>query len=267
MESIRAGGMEYRRMLIVIFVVWAAVVLLIGLGLSWFVHNKSLSTVGMLQTPSDIKLMGPNATEMAQIDLSYDPKTDVKTEKDEVTGADKKVVHLTRPFCVKTDKEGTSYNLLLARTTNISGLKIRLYKAKDVSSGSTADATADVKGVTGINSHYAWNKDGDDLIPNGHYINKLDDSMLADTDHDYQTFDKKLGENQLQRNASPVYWKANWKKDQKAYEPFSSGTNGIDNYIIELSWPEDQNETDIIYLIANSGGATSSTKSSEGATR
>lgn len=253
MDSIWDWASEHRRQLMVIFVVLAVVVLLIGLGLSWFVHNKSLSTVGMLQTPSDIKLMGPNATEMTQIDLSYDPETDVKSENG------KKVVHLTRPFCVKTDKEGTSYNLLLARTTNISGLEIRLYKATDVSSGSTADATADVKGVTGINSHYAWKKDGDDLIPSGHYINKRDDSMLADADHDSQTFDEALGEDKLQRNASPVYWKANG--------PFASGANGIDNYIIELSWPEDQSEIDVIYLIANSGGATSSGKSSEGATR
>ena len=250
MDSMRDWASEHRRQLMAIFVVLAVVVLLIGLGLSWFVHNKSLSTVGMLQTPSDIKLMGPNATEMTQIDLSYDPETDVKSENG------KKVVHLTRPFCVKTDKEGTSYNLLLARTTNISGLEICLYKATDVSSGSTADAAADVKGVTGINSHYAWNKDGD---LSGHYVNKLPGSMLADTDHDPQTFDEKLDESQLQRNASPVYWKANG--------PFASGANGIDNYIIELSWPEDQSETDIIYLIANSGGATSSAKSSEGATR
>lgn len=250
MESIRDWASEHRRQLMVIFVALAVVVLLIGLGLSWFVHNKSLSTVGMLQTPSDIKLMGPNATEMTQIDLSYDPETDVKSENG------KKVVHLTRPFCVKTDKEETSYNLFLARTTNISGLEIHLYKATDVSSGSTADATADVKGVTGINSHYAWKKNGD---VSGHYINKLDGSMLADQTHDSQTFDKALGEDKLQRNASPVYWKANGS--------FSSGKNGIDNYIIELSWPEDQSETDIIYLIANSGGATSSGKSSEGATR
>lgn len=253
MDSIRDWASEHRRQLMVIFVLLAVVVLLIGLGLSWFVHNKSLSTVGMLQTPSDIKLMGPNATEMTQIDLSYDPETDVKSENG------KKVVHLTRPFCVKTDQKDTSYNLLLARTTNISGLEIHLYKAKDVSSGSTADATADVKGATGVNSHYAWNKSGNDLIPDGRYINKLPESMLADTGHDSQTFDEALGEDKLQRNASPVYWKANG--------PFSSGTNGIDNYIIELSWPEDQSETDIIYLIANSGGATSSTKSSEGATR
>ncbi len=253
MESIRDWATEHRRQLMVIFVLLAVVVLLIGLGLSWFVHNKSLSTVGMLQTPSDIKLMGPNATEMTQIDLSYDPETDVKSENG------KKVVHLTRPFCVKTDKEGTSYNLFLARTTNISGLEIRLYKATDVSSGSTKDATADVKGATGVNSHYAWNKSGNDLIPDGRYINKLPKSMLADPDHDSQTFEKALGEDKLQRNASPVYWKANG--------PFKSGTNGIDNYIIELSWPEDQSETDIIYLIANSGGATSSTKSSEGVTR
>lgn len=254
MDSIRDWANDHRRQLMAIFVVLAVVVLLIGLGLSWFVHNKSLSTVGMLQTPSDIKLMGPNATEMTQIDLSYDPETDVKSENG------KKVVHLTRPFCVKTDQEGTSYNLLLARTTNISGLEIRLYKATDVTSGSTENATADVKGVTGVNSHYAWNKTtGKDLISSGHYINKLAESMLADTDHDSQTFDKKLNENQLQRNASPVYWKADGS--------FSSGANGIDNYIIELSWPEDQSETDIIYLIANSGGATSSTKSSEGATR
>lgn len=252
MDSIRDWTSEHRRQLMVIFVMLAVVVLLIGLGLSWFVHNKSLSTVGMLQTPSDIKLMGPNATEMTQIDLSYDPETDVKLENG------KKVAHLTRPFCVKTDQEGTSYNLLLARTTNISGLEIRLYKATDVSSGSTADATADVKGVTGVNSHYAWNKNGNDLIPSGYYINKLSESMLADTDHDSQTFDTKLNESQLQRNASPVYWKADGS--------FASGANGIDNYIIELSWPEDQSETDIIYLIANSGGA-SSDNSSEGATR
>lgn len=253
MDSIQDWASEHRRQLMVIFVVLAVVVLLIGLGLSWFVHNKSLSTVGMLQTPSDIKLMGPNATEMTQIDLSYDPEADVKTE------SGKKVVHLTRPFCVKTDQEGTSYNLLLARTTNISDLEIRLYKATDVSSGSMEDATADVKGVTGVNSYYAWNKNGKDLIPEGHYINKLSESMLADTGHDSQTFEKALGEDKLQRNASPVYWKANG--------PFASGANGIDNYIIELSWPEDQSETDIIYLIANSGGATSSTKSSEGGTR
>lgn len=253
MDSIRDWASEHRRQLMVIFVVLAVVVLLIGLGLSWFVHNKSLSTVGMLQTPSDIKLMGPNAIEMAQIDLSYDPETDVKSENG------KKVVHLTRPFCVKTDQKDTSYNLLLARTTNISGLEIHLYKATDVTNGSTEDATADVKGATGVNSHYAWNKSGNDLIPDGRYINKLPKSMLADPDHDSQTFEKALGEDKLQRNASPVYWKANG--------PFKSGTNGIDNYIIELSWPEDQSETDIIYLIANSGGATSSTKSSEGATR
>lgn len=250
MESIRDWAIEHRRQLMVMFVVLAVVVLLIGLGLSWFVQNKSLSTVGMLQTPSDIKLMGPNATEMTQIDLSYDPETDVKSENG------KKVVHLTRPFCVKTDKEGTSYNLLLARTTNISGLKIQLFKAADVSNGSTEDAKADVKGVTGINGHYAWNKSGNDL--SGRYINKLSGSMLADTDHDSQTFEKALGTDSLQRNASPVYWKANG--------PFSSGTNGIDNYIIELSWPEDQSETDIIYLIANSGGASSG-KSGEGSTR
>lgn len=250
MDSIRDWANDHRRQLTATFVVLALVVLLIGLGLSWFVHNKSLSTVGMLQTPSDIKLMGPNATEMTQIDLSYDPETDVKSENG------KRVVHLTRPFCVKTDQKDTSYNLLLARTTNISGLEIHLYKARGVSSGSTEDATADVRGVTGINGHYAWNKNGDDLIPNGHYINKLSGSMLADTDHDSQTFDRTLGESQLQRNASPVYWKADGS--------FLSGTNGIDNYIIELSWPEDQSETDIIYLIANSGGATSSTQSSEG---
>lgn len=250
MESIQDWASEHRRQLMVIFVVLAVVVLLIGLGLSWFVQNKSLSTVGMLQTPSDIKLMGPNATEMTQIDLSYDPETDVKSENG------KKVVHLTRPFCVKTDKEGTSYNLLLARTTNISGLKIQLFKAVDVSNGSTEDAKADVKGVTGINGHYAWNKSGNDL--SGHYINKLPESMLADTEHDSQTFEKTLGADKLQRNASPVYWKADG--------PFASGANGIDNYIIELSWPEDQSETDIIYLIANSGGVSSG-KSSEGATR
>ena len=40
MDSIRDWASEHRRQLMVIFVLLAVVVLLIGLGLSWFVHNK-----------------------------------------------------------------------------------------------------------------------------------------------------------------------------------------------------------------------------------
>lgn len=234
---------NHRRELMAGFAVLAVIILIIGLCLSWFVYTKSLSTVGMLKQPSDIRLMGPNATEMSQIDLSYDPKTDVHT--DEKTG--KKIVELRRALCVKTEKPNTAYTLFLARTTNIDGLNIKLYKATDVTKSEEA-AKADVTGYDGINKYYAWNKDGSELLKDWTPLNKLNDELLADPSKDDKTFGKNLGVDLLQRHASPVYWRSNGT--------FNSGDDSVDRYIIEFSWEETQKETDVIYLIANSAGAS-----------
>lgn len=225
---------EHRRQLMAGFAVLAVIVLIIGLCLSWFVYNKSLSTVGSMKQPSDLVLTGPNQTSIEQIDLTYDPKLDVD---------DKGYVTLKKPFSVKSKDAETKYSLFLARTTNINGLDIKLYRATPKANPSEDDAkNAYVAGLDNRGKLYAWNKDGDDLIPFGSYINKLPDSMKAKEDHDDQTFDSKLALDKLERSASPVYWKLSGQ---------NTGEDSVDNYIIELTWQESQKETDVLYLIAS----------------
>lgn len=245
LDVIKEWALNNRRGIMAALAAIAVILVIIGLCFSWFVYNKSLSTVGMLQKPSEIRLKGPNATEMAQIDLSY-------TDADKKTVDGKEIVTIKRAFCVSTENQNTKYYLELARTTNISGLNIELYSADDVTRLDGA-ANAEVTGYDGLNHYYAWNSTGSNLMEKGDYINQLKDSMLADPSQDEKTFGQNFDENKLQRNASPVYWRAK--------NAFDSGENSLDNYIIKLSWEENQKETDVIYLIAQSAGASSTVES------
>lgn len=233
MEAKMEWIQEHRRQLMAGFAALAVIALIIGLCLSWFVQNESLSTVGAVKAPSTLKLMGPNQTTIEQIDLRYDKKRDVD-ESGRVT--------LRKPFCVTSDKANTGYALFLAHTTNINGLSIKLYRATAKNNPSSVDATAYVAGLDNRGKPFAWNKGGSDLMTTseGSYLNKDNDGK-ADTEHDPQTFDKALGLNDLERSASPLYWKL---PNQ------NTGDNAVNNYIIELSWQETQKETDVIYLIA-----------------
>lgn len=245
LDVIKEWALNNHRGIMAALAAIAVILVIIGLCFSWFVYNKSLSTVGMLQKPSEIRLKGPNATEMAQIDLSY-------TDADKKTVDGKEIVTIKRAFCVSTENQNTKYYLELARTTNISGLNIELYSATDVTRSDGA-ANAEVTGYDGLNDYYAWNSTGSNLMEKGNYINQLKGSMLADPSQDEKTFGQNLDENKLQRNASPVYWRAK--------NAFDSGENSLDNYIIKLSWEENQKETDVIYLIAQSAGASSTVES------
>ena len=214
---------EHRRELMAAFAALAVAVLVVGLCLSWFVHSKSLSTVGAIKDPAELKLMGPNETVMTEIDLTYDPQKDVD-ENGYVT--------LKKPFCVKSDKQQIVYSLMLAHTTNINGLSIKLYRAS-----ATSDTTADVAGVDSNGNPFAWNKVGEDLLPQGSYINKGTDGK-ANPDYDDQTFGSYTD---LERSASPLYWKLGGQ---------NTGDDCLDDYIIEFKWREAQKETDVLYLIA-----------------
>ncbi len=215
---------EHNRELMAAFAALAVAVLVVGLCLSWFVHSKSLSTVGAIKDPAELKLMGPNETAMTEIDLTYDPQKDVDKEG---------YVTLKKPFCVKSDKEQTAYSLMLAHTTNINGLDIKLYRAS-----ATSDTTADVAGVDSNGNPFAWNKVGDDLLPQGKYINDADANGKADTDYDDQTFGSYTD---LERSASPLNWKLGGQ---------NTGDDCLDDYIIEFKWQDAQKETDVLYLIA-----------------
>lgn len=236
---------EHGNQLRAAFLVIAVIVLLIGLCFSWFVHNESLSTVGAVKEPSPIMLRGPNATEMAQIDLTYDPENDV-TEENGV-----KKVTVKRAFCVKSTMQNTDYDLYLSRTTNIAGMDVKLYRANALDTTSEAAKTADVKGLDAANNPFAWNKVDGNLISGNNfsadrgegYLNKQAGAMLADPSSSSKTFGDYTN---IQINASSVYWKKTG---------LNTGETSVNNYIIEVTWTETQKETDVLYLIANAGSA------------
>lgn len=116
---------NHRAQALAVLVLLAAIVLIIGLSLSWFVGSKSLSTVGKIQTPAQLKIMGPNQTSIEPIEISYD----------ESRGGEKKddgTVTVRRAFCVQSDNGdpaagGQAFELQIANTTNITGLTINVY--------------------------------------------------------------------------------------------------------------------------------------------
>lgn len=234
-ERVKAWASNHRRESLAIMGLAAALLVVLGFTLGWFVDANRGSTVGKIKEPAELKVLGPNATATEQIDLSYNPEYgDTKTGN---------TVTLKRPFCVQTGGDG--FELQLANTTNIKGLTIELYKAENAGLGETPD----VGGTAGGKS-YKWKASGTDLLTSFAFINKADDNLAAEPDEG--TSDPTFkGYQNVQRNARPLYrYKVFGESELNAKT--LSDTNGNDtlNFIIKLSWDESAKETDVIYLIA-----------------
>lgn len=266
-----------RWLILAVAALLAAAAAAAGVSLSWFVLNNSLSTVAGIQKPAEIEILGPNASQMAQIDLSY-----TEDEKDSSGN-----VTIFRPFTVRTDG---NYYLYLARTTNIDDLDIQLYPAVEIAENDTNTVSV-VSGVTDGNNAYNWTVDGaaqtengtldmsgcadSDLFKQKTYLNKLEQSgndknpiaekTLADgtagelykaSFHDYgsKEGDASTADNdgaRVQKNAAPLYCVFPLQTVNT-----STGSKVNKNYILRLSWQETGKETDILYLIAKNTANT-----------
>lgn len=233
MEANQKWYERYRKELLMGFAILAALILIIGLMLAWFFGRLSASTVGRVKAPAEISIMGPNETYMEQIDLSYD-KTEVKNG----------IVTLMRPFCVSSPSE--VFDLYLAHTTNIEGLKIELYNAAKAGSDETGSDI--INGIDSNGTPYKW-KLGSNVFNDSGYLNKQNTTsdILATRDLHEMTFGA-YGVDKVQDNAEPLYWHC---EANAPYDGSEEGTH-VGNYILKLSWEEKFKETDIIYLIAKS---------------
>lgn len=244
---------NHRAQALAVLVLLAAIVLIIGLSLSWFVGSKSLSTVGKIQTPAQLKIMGPNQTSIEPIEISYDEsRGDVKNSNGTVT--------VRRAFCVQSDNDddpgagGQAFELQVANTTNITGLTINVYRVKV---NDPSAPRGDVVGLDGLNRTYSWSKKGKpisfDFINSADKANTLAQE-LADNDPTYGTYKS------VQKNARPLY---RYHTFQKADLDGWNGTkaNASTNFIIECTWNpgvvttgstkvSNVKETDMVYLIA-----------------
>ena len=245
---------DHRAQTLAVLVLLAAIVLIIGLSLSWFVGSKSLSTVGKIQTPAKLKIMGPNQTSIEPIEISYDES------RGDVTNSDGTVT-IRRAFCVQSDNDengGQAFELQVANTTNIAGLIINVYR---VTVNDPSDKSGTVVGLDGLNRPYSWSvvKDSKDSPVKFTFINADQTGNLAkelaDNDPTYGTY------TDVQKNARPLYRYHKFEKnDLDGYK--DEKANAATNFIIECTWNpgvvtkadgtkvSNVKETDMVYLIA-----------------
>lgn len=257
MDSIRAHMTaahdwveNHRAQTLAVLVLLAAIIFIIGLTLTWFVGSKSLSTVGKIQTPAKLKIMGPNQTSIEPIEISYDEtRGDVKNFNGTVS--------VRRAFCVKSNNEnndgGQAFELQVANTTNIKGLDIKVYRVTDT----TALGTGDVAGLDSAGNRYAWTKASEVTPFNLINADQMDKSLAKDLEESDPTYQKYKN---VQKNARPLYRYHRFaKKDLDGWN--GKQANDATNFIIECTWNpgvvtegntkvSNIKETDMVYLIA-----------------
>ena len=264
MDSIRAHMTaaydwveNHRAQTLAVLVLLAAIIFIIGLTMTWFVSSKSLSTVGKIQTPAQLKIMGPNQTSIEPIEISYvESRGDVKNENGTVT--------IRRAFCVKSNNDesndgGQPFELQVANTTNIKGLDIKVYKVEDT----MASGVGDVAGLDSAGKKYAWTKQPNAIAFELINPARADDASLAkDLEEDDPTYQKYKN---VQKNARPLYRFHKFAK--RELDGYKDGkANDATNFIIECTWNpgivtegdakvSNIKETDMVYLIARSASS------------
>lgn len=244
---------NHRAQTLAVLVLLAAIIFIIGLTMTWFVSSKSLSTVGKIQTPAQLKIMGPNQTSIEPIEISYDEsRGDEKKDDGTVT--------VRRAFCVRSDNGdpaagGQAFELQVANTTNITGLTINVYHVTVNESSATK---GDVVGLDGLNRTYSWSKKSSTPIKFA-FINSADgtSALAKELEANDPTYGSYVN---VQKNARPLY----------RYHKFAEGgldgwngntANDATNFIIECTWNpgvvtvngktvSNVKETDMVYLIA-----------------
>lgn len=243
---------NHRAQALAVLILLAAIVLIIGLSLSWFVGSKSLSTVGKIQTPAQLKIMGPNQTSIEPIEISYDEsRGDVKNSNGTVT--------VRRAFCVQSDNGdpaagGQAFELQVANTTNITGLTINVYR---VTVNDPSNTSGTVVGLDGLNQPYSWSKKGAPI--EFHFINSADGTiaLAKELEANDPTYGSYVN---VQKNARPLY--RYHKFAGSGLDGWNGKTaNAATNFIIECTWNpgvvtvngktvSNVKETDMVYLIA-----------------
>lgn len=242
-----------RAQALAVLILLAAIALIIGLSLSWFVGSKSLSTVGKIQTPAQLKIMGPNQTSIEPIEISYDEsRGDVKNIDGTVT--------IRRAFCVRSDNGdpaagGQAFELQVANTTNITGLTINVYH---VTVNNPNDKNGTVVGLDGLNRTYSWSKKSSTPIELA-FINSADgtSALAKELEANDPTYGSYVN---VQKNARPLY--RYHKFAGSGLDGWNGKTaNAATNFIIECTWNpgvvtvsgktvSNVKETDMVYLIA-----------------
>ena len=245
MRTIKEWVNEHRGVILAVIAVIAAILLIVGLTLSWFLTNKDLSTVGKLDSPAELKVLGPNQTATEQLDITYDADSDTTTSEGTVVRR--------RAFCVWSGGKG--FELQVANTTNIEGMTVNIYRVTENDSSKTGD----VVDRDSLGNLYSWSKKGDPIQLTA--INPSDNPAQAAVPAAGTTDDPTFNAyKNVQKNARPLYRYASFGTDASSPNVIDhpGDKNKATNFIVECTWPEGQNykETDMVYLIARTASAS-----------
>jgi hypothetical protein len=263
-----------KMMLIISFILLVGMIIAVIIATySWYVNQKTLSTVTWIKTPMVLKIGSGDDKDIKYLDLG-----NIDVESNEKTAS--------YVFCVY----GTpvdNYSLQLAYTTNIP-FSYTIYRAdlledeKDNSNVADSEYT-DENGNTAVKSEYT-DEDGNQAVD--YFIKHTDENgtvtspvieakpltELSDNEvlkHQSHTFSygDQYGENAInksyvQSNAEPLYWLAEENNTnvlsplKESIDQTADGTSySLDYFILEISWKsgivKNDKETDIVYLTAS----------------
>lgn len=204
------------------YLIILVLILILGVNTyAWLSHRNSMITMAPVIHPGNIAITGPGGSAMEAFDLSYS-NDDIVTD-----AAGKKRVTIKRGFCVKSTEE--QYELEVVHTTNMKGLTFSLYLAEDLN--------------TPIS---------------GKFLNRDDEKKSSE----YKYADNKLHEtnfdnySSVQIHAEPLYWKVNDPLSSNTDQTVTENFSGEDvqyfltDYVLEITWIEENKETDMFYIIA-----------------
>ncbi len=243
-----------KMMLIISFVLLVGMIIAVIIATySWYVNQKSLSTVTWIKTPMVLMIGSGNNHDIKYLDMG-----DIDVESD----SSKSYV-----FCVY----GTpvdNYSLQLAYTTNIA-FNYKVYRAIESESavdGAVASTYQDNKGTT--QTEY-FIKYSNTPVIDGLTLSQLKksetDSVAKHQSHSLSYGDEyglnAISPSAVQSNAEPLYWLAE-ENGTNVLTPLNTGENitdgtrySLDYFIIEVSWVKgtvsNDKETDIVYLTAS----------------
>lgn len=190
---------------------------------AWLFHRSSMITMAPVIHPGNIAITGPGGSAMEGFDLSYS-NDDIHTDSD-----GKKHVTIERSFCVKSTEE--EYELEIVHTTNMKGLTFTLYASDDLNNPVS-----------------------------GTFLNR--DDSRSPSQYKYATqngnkhnfnFDDYTN---VQVHAEPLYWKVNGTLNSdtdRTVEEYFSGervTYYLTDYVLSITWMEENKETDMFYILA-----------------
>ena len=198
---------------------------------AWLVNQNAMITMAPVIHPGNIAITGPGGSAIESLDLSYS-NDDITVDAD-----GKRRVTIKRDICVKSTEE--QYDLEIAHTTNMKGLIFSLYEKNSNTplSGTFLNLDSYTLGTNGTLQYNIANQ-------NKHSIN-------------FEEYSK------VQVHAEPLYWKVNEhlssNKNQTVTENFAGEdvTYYLTDYVLSVTWIEENKETDMFYILAKNVDNTS----------